>query len=394
MGDFLLDLYACSPDPGRWRGALDRLCELMSVRSAVVQVLNYTPGGFRPVWTARDSYSEAHKHEHDRVLNNEGNPRLRVRPAVHVPQRPIGVARDEEIFPAGSADLQEIQRRRRALRFGCNLGGMIELNPGRHLALVLHRSSGDDRPLGMEQERLVIDLMPHLRQTIQLSEKLIDFGLNSQLLIEAVNISDVGVLLCDSAGRTAWANRAALAILETSPFLRLSAGFVRAMQPADSAAFRALLDRLGDGPADRPAQMTIGRANDEKAVQVMGISSIAAPGGVPLASVRQVALLIRQPGRPLNISPACVAQLFGMSSAEARLTAGLCDGLSLGDYARQRGISEGTARIQLKSVLAKTGSRRQAELVRRVCASLAVNLSQQISDVAEKAAFPLRRPVS
>jgi DNA-binding CsgD family transcriptional regulator len=41
------------------------------------------------------------------------------------------------------------------------------------------------------------------------------------------------------------------------------------------------------------------------------------------------------------------------------------------DFAAYRGIAEGTARMQLKSALSKTGVGRQADLVRQVCQSLA-----------------------
>ena len=56
-------------------------------------------------------------------------------------------------------------------------------------------------------------------------------------------------------------------------------------------------------------------------------------------------------------------QAFCLTSAEARLAAALAEGASLKDYAASAGIAEGTARVQLKSVFAKTGTHRQAQLV-------------------------------
>ena len=57
------------------------------------------------------------------------------------------------------------------------------------------------------------------------------------------------------------------------------------------------------------------------------------------------------------------------------VAAALCAGWSVSDFARDRGISVGTARIQLKSVLSKTNTRRQADLVRQICASIAAQAS-------------------
>ncbi|MEZ5828253.1 MAG: LuxR C-terminal-related transcriptional regulator [Hyphomicrobiales bacterium] len=54
---------------------------------------------------------------------------------------------------------------------------------------------------------------------------------------------------------------------------------------------------------------------------------------------------------------------FGLTPAELRLAEALVRGTSLKDYAEQVGIAEGTARVQLKAVFAKTNTHRQAELV-------------------------------
>ncbi|TWB64090.1 helix-turn-helix transcriptional regulator [Nitrospirillum viridazoti] len=376
MHELLLDLYACPSAPERWPAVLDQLCDRMSVLSAVVQVLDHQDGRFHPVWTVRDSYSSAHWREHDRVFNNDSNPRLRVGVGDPMP-RHAAVTRDEDIFPPGSADLREVQRRRRALNLGANLSGIIQLSPGRFLALVLHRSADCPRPMGAEEEALAVTLLPHLRQTVALGEQLHMATLKADLLADATERLGAGIVLCDGGGRLIWANGSARAILMGSPVIRQSAGHVRAVLPADAIPFRRLLARAAGEAVERPLLLTLGRMEGDAVVQVMAMATRWAPAPVQVpGQPRPVLLLLREPGRPLNLSPASIAGLFGMSPAEARLTAGLCDGLSVAEYAHRRGIAEGTARIQLKRALAKAGCPRQAELVRRVCASLAVSLTQ------------------
>jgi DNA-binding CsgD family transcriptional regulator len=63
--------------------------------------------------------------------------------------------------------------------------------------------------------------------------------------------------------------------------------------------------------------------------------------------------------------------LFGLTPAEARLAIRLSRGASLAAVADSHNISQHTARAQLKSVFAKTGVSRQAELVRLVLKSVA-----------------------
>jgi DNA-binding CsgD family transcriptional regulator len=56
-------------------------------------------------------------------------------------------------------------------------------------------------------------------------------------------------------------------------------------------------------------------------------------------------------------------QLFALTPAESGLANWLLTGRPINDYADARRISVATVRTQLKAVLAKTGMRRQAELV-------------------------------
>ena len=66
-----------------------------------------------------------------------------------------------------------------------------------------------------------------------------------------------------------------------------------------------------------------------------------------------------------------VSQLFGLTKAEARLATLLADGLSVAEAAETMHVSEGSARSYCKRIYAKTGLKRQAELVRLVLKSVA-----------------------
>ena len=66
-----------------------------------------------------------------------------------------------------------------------------------------------------------------------------------------------------------------------------------------------------------------------------------------------------------------LADLFELTPAEANLAILLARGLSLAEVSEAQSISQHTARAQLKSIFAKTGVSRQAELVRLVIKSVA-----------------------
>lgn len=69
------------------------------------------------------------------------------------------------------------------------------------------------------------------------------------------------------------------------------------------------------------------------------------------------------------VSAATLRTLFALTPAEARLCSSLSSGASLSIVAEELDISVHTARVHLKNILRKTGTRRQAELMRLLCLS-------------------------
>ena len=56
-------------------------------------------------------------------------------------------------------------------------------------------------------------------------------------------------------------------------------------------------------------------------------------------------------------------KLFGLTSAEARLAREIARGLSAGEAAEALGVKMATVRSQMAQIFAKTGTKRQGELV-------------------------------
>lgn len=97
------------------------------------------------------------------------------------------------------------------------------------------------------------------------------------------------------------------------------------------------------------------------------------PAGDPwLAASEAVALVSFVPddpaGRPAPGLAPLLRLLYDLTESEARLAARLAAGEALADCARALGIRPETARTHLRNVFAKTGTRRQSELVRLVLA--------------------------
>jgi len=74
---------------------------------------------------------------------------------------------------------------------------------------------------------------------------------------------------------------------------------------------------------------------------------------------------------------------FGLSGAEARLARAICHGDSVEEYARDQGLRLPTVRTQLSSIFNKTGTLRQAALVRLIAGIPVVRDSVDISSALE-----------
>ncbi len=82
-------------------------------------------------------------------------------------------------------------------------------------------------------------------------------------------------------------------------------------------------------------------------------------------------LFLSDPERTPRTAPALLRRLYGLTAAEARVTSELVAGSDLEAVSETLGVTLGTTRTHLKRILAKTGTRRQVELVGVVLRSLA-----------------------
>ena len=80
-------------------------------------------------------------------------------------------------------------------------------------------------------------------------------------------------------------------------------------------------------------------------------------------------VFLRQPDRPNALPLNALKDQFGLTTAEATFVQELDKGLTVDQIAKSGHISKHTARDHLKSIFRKTGTRRQAELVKLVLSS-------------------------
>ncbi len=372
----LPDLYQCAMQPGQWRNLMDKIRAHFGVQNVSLQMYQVRDDHLRQQWSVRDSWSFSHRALHDRLVNNDRNPRLDLNLTAR-PQAGVCVLRDRDVFSPDCPEYIALRQRLHALGLGQELLLSLEYDSGRLLSLIMHKPAAERVDFTRAQERVLYDLAPHLQQAVESFENTLRLRQHVEMLSHTVGNLSTGLLLLDSVGKIRWSNHYARRILLRSSHLTLSRERVQCVSGETHAEFCRLLECAVRGePNGRRGVMTVGNGTSRP------LQLLVAPAYTPSLSDEVsmekgviVPVYLSERNDVLGLSPADVATLFGLTPAEARLATALTEGASLADYANEQGISVGTTRIQLKSVFSKTKTSRQSDLIKLLCMSVSAKAS-------------------
>lgn len=208
------------------------------------------------------------------------------------------------------------------------------------------------------------------------SAKLLDFKSIQAATFETVlDTLSVAVLLIGANLKIIHANTAAQTLLEAGDPIGSLAGVLKPQSQQVRAALRAVLQTTsittvaaGDHSHRIPAPSANG---DPFILHVLTLKHRPMPVGL---SLKAIAAIFVTPAIGQSESPdAALAALFNLTRMETRVLSEVAAGNTLATVARTLNIGSSTVRTHLLKVFSKTGTRRQADLVRLV-ASLAFPL--------------------
>jgi DNA-binding CsgD family transcriptional regulator/PAS domain-containing protein len=225
------------------------------------------------------------------------------------------------------------------------------------------------------RERTLLALLtPHLRLAIEVYAKLNRMTSERDVYAGAVNQLSVASIILDERGRLLTTNAVGQALLDQGEGLSLRDGCLhiegrdinKELQQALATIIRAQLQ--GETSVVRALRVPrpAGRSDLGLVVRPVPTSQWSEGQSSPSAAV-----FISDPDLQESTSGQILGDLFELTPAEANLATLLARGLSLAQVSSAQNISQHTARAQLKSIFAKTGVSRQAELVRLVLKSVA-----------------------
>lgn len=338
-------LYEAAVVPELWKEVLERLCHVIGVRAGALLTID-TSGGIRSIVT--DAYQPMYQ---DYLESGRQYPNVRPRRGLQL--HPHRFVPDVDVATQEEMDQDPIYTQfLRPHGFGSTAGTAV-LSP-----------TGDT--IVFDSAKLMAEGLLSRRETSRLDRYWSDFA-RASLISQRLGL------------------KAASAATEAMQVIGLPAASVTAQGRVVSinGMFEALSPRILFGAfdrvslADRKADSLLSSAL--AGLDATAVRSIPIPGGhglpalvahvVPIRRAahdiftRSAALLVVTPIIPPEAPLAeLLTGLFDLTSAEARIARGIASGMSVEAMAAQTGLSRETIRTQLKAVMAKTGTDRQADL--------------------------------
>lgn len=218
-----------------------------------------------------------------------------------------------------------------------------------------------------EKLKLMQRFLPHIQQAVQIQERLDELPLKQYGALEILVKLAYGVILFSDGKRAIFINPAAEGIFNLSDGLSIDkTGCLHARLANENTKLKRLIgaacqqddDRLRSG-----GSMLVSRPSSKRAffLHILPLST-----GLPsLINFSAGAIMvIIDPENIPEPPPSVLRNLFGLTSAEAKVALHVIKDEGLQVVADKLSVSLSTVRIHLQRVFEKTGTHRQADLTR------------------------------
>lgn len=180
-------------------------------------------------------------------------------------------------------------------------------------------------------------------------------------LARAIDRCDFGLILLDADGVPWFINARAQKLLDRGDGIRRAGQAISASDFDDAVRLQTAI-RHDSGNGDTFRVLLLRRERSRPLIAV-----VASLDHQPdLSGKSALALYIVDPDRDSRSMVSALCRAYGLTATEALLAVHLVEGTTVEDAAQSMHIQTQTARAYLKHIFAKTGTHRQAELVRAI----------------------------
>jgi DNA-binding CsgD family transcriptional regulator/PAS domain-containing protein len=371
LSHVIATVYDCAIDPQRWHQAIESVARLIGGNSGAILLIDAIRNEPRLYvdWNVDAESMRLYREEY-----HAGNP-------LHEGFSRFDV--DEPYNVPAVIDPAEWMKSRVYTEFGQprgwldNVGVWIMKTPSRLASLSVIRGieAGWAGPRELGILRL---LSPHVRRAISIADLIDMRTLVATAFESTLDSLAVAIVLVDIKGVIAHANRAARALMAERDPIESDRGTLRATAASFAGGLAAAIaqtahpeSRMGKIGIDVRVPYADGRPGF---AHVLPLGQGEVRGGLgPAASA---AVFFTPTGEAQRLPAAAWAATFGFTSAEMRMLELLVKGQTVTEAAGVMGIAEPTARTHVANLMAKAGTRRQADLIQ-----LALRLAPPVRDV-------------
>ncbi|MDX8460452.1 LuxR C-terminal-related transcriptional regulator [Mesorhizobium humile] len=355
------DIYDCVLNPEGWTGVMVRITETMDAAYSTIALANIEGNHGR--FAARSPWDA----EQMRVLQEdydfEAIPGLK---AVVVGDIDTPVA---TLSHMSEAELQRTPffqnwAKPQGLREGCIIKFVHTQD---RIGLMGCTTRADREIISVEEQRFMALLSPHLRRASLIGDLLDQARVTASLYREALDHLAVPIVLASATGAILHANGAAEQMFSAQGPILSRNGLLQVQNPMASRALLEAIARAGTADASLGARgigLPISAPGQPPAVAYV----LPLTEGTARAAFRPAcaAIFVSTTTSASPLPEAVLTTLFDLTPAEARVLRLIGNGLSASKSALSLGIGENTLKTHLNRIFAKTGTKRQADLVKLV----------------------------
>ena len=365
LSDLIGLIYDCAIDPEAWTIALPAVRASLNCCNAQL-ILNELPSA-RAVLDISDGISDYWRARQDTQYMADGfafwasvlsNPALML---------------DEPVVALRDAGPEAFRACRLYAEWGHpqgihDLAGLILMRDATRMASIGFARHDTTGPVGEREIGILRLLAPHLRRAVTISNMLDTATIAAKSFESALDTLNTGIILVDATARIVHANSASQQMLKDGGAIRSVGGRLQTALPAATAALSAAIAQAGRDAAGMGRSgigVPVSDANGRRHLaHVLPLQQRAVRGRLASAAVAAVFIAPSHAGPP--IPAAALGALYDLTPAEARVLVDISAGHTPAALASALGVAEATVRTHLARVFSKTGTSRQADLVRLV----------------------------
>jgi DNA-binding CsgD family transcriptional regulator/PAS domain-containing protein len=366
LSDLIGAIYDCALDPGRWEPTLERISARIALANSILHIQALPLGdNLLAVSTGIPAEYVARFSDYGPELIEVWGGEERIRQHPIAEPLIFSVLADQTLWVTNRYNREWAAPQGLVDSIGITLARDETTFSG--LSFGRHESEG---LVGQDEVDALNLLIPHFRRSTAIVRVLEARSLVAQSFSATLDAVASAVILVDSDLRVVHANEAAQRVLSAGDPVVEAQGRLSLRSAASQAALTAAVRQsddeahLGGKGIGIPAPRIDGSPS---VLHILPLRYGALRSG--LAPSATAAIFVAPSGR-LTLGEGIAAPLFDLTPAEARVFARLAEGETVAAASQILGITEATVRTHLLRIFEKTGTSRQAELV-RLAASLA-----------------------